>query len=211
MMERFTDRARKVMSLANQQAQAMNHKYVGAEHILLGLVKEGSGVAANVLKNMDVSLDKIRAEVERIVKPDDGFDRVVLGKLPLTPCSIKVVKRAVLEADALTHNYVGTEHLLIALLREREGVAVQVLAHLGVKPEAVVEEVLNLLGFPKPEAKIPYAGVVFKSQLTYELDDHQILLHFDKSTRDALLFYDWWLEEGQFGFRKWLDIKDEEK
>jgi len=144
MYERFTDRARKVMQLANQEAQRFNHEYVGTEHVLLGLVKEGSGVAANVLKNLDVDLRKIRVEVEKIVQ--SGPDMVTMGKLPQTPRAKKVIEYAIEEARNLNHNYVGTEHLLLGLLREQEGVAAQVLMNLNLKLEEVREEVLNLLG-----------------------------------------------------------------
>jgi ATP-dependent Clp protease ATP-binding subunit ClpC len=152
MYERFTDRARKVMQLANQEAQRFNHEYIGTEHILLGLVKEGSGVAANVLKNLDVDLRKIRLEVEKIVQTGPGGDQVVLGKLPHTPRAKKVIEYSVEEARNLNHNYVGTEHLLLGLLREQEGVAAQVLMNLGLKLEDVREEVLNLLGHNMPES-----------------------------------------------------------
>src|SRR5437879_4880340 len=144
MYERFTDRARKVMQLANQEAQRFNHEYVGTEHVLLGLVKEGSGVAANVLKNLDVDLRKIRIEVEKLVQ--SGPDMVTMGKLPHTPRAKKVIEYAMEEARNLNHNYVGTEHVLLGLLREQEGVAAQVLMNLGLKLEDVREEVLNLLG-----------------------------------------------------------------
>ncbi len=144
MFERFTDRARKVMALANQEAQRFNHEYIGTEHILLGLVKEGSGVGANVLKNLDVDLRKVRLEVEKLVK--SGPDMVTMGKLPQTPRAKKVIEYAIEEARSLNHNYVGTEHLLLGLLREHEGVAAQVLMNLGLKLEEVREEVLNLLG-----------------------------------------------------------------
>ena len=144
MYERFTDRAWKVMQLANQEAQRFNHEYIGTEHVLLGLVKEGSGVAANVLKNLDVDLRKIRLEVEKIVQ--SGPDMVTMGKLPQTPRAKKVIEYALEEAKNLNHNYVGTEHLLLGLLREQEGVAAQVLMNLGLKLEDVREEVLNLLG-----------------------------------------------------------------
>ncbi len=144
MYERFTDRARKVMQLANQEAQRFNHEYVGTEHVLLGLVKEGSGVAANVLKNLDVDLRKIRVEVEKIVQ--SGPDMVTMGKLPQTPRAKKVIEYAIEEARNLNHNNVGTEHLLLGLLREQEGVAAQVLMNLNLKLEEVREEVLNLLG-----------------------------------------------------------------
>src|SRR5213595_3207580 len=144
MYERFTDRARKVMQLANQEAQRFNHEYIGTEHILLGLVKEGSGVAANVLKNLDVDLRKIRLEVEKLVQ--SGPDMVTMGKLPQTPRAKKVIEYSMEEARNLGHNYVGTEHILLGLLREQEGVAAQVLMNLGLKLEDVREEVLNLLG-----------------------------------------------------------------
>src|SRR6266568_3922769 len=144
MYERFTDRARKVMQLANQEAQRFNHEYIGTEHILLGLVKEGTGVAANVLKNLDIDLRKIRLEVEKIVQA--GPDMVTMGKLPQTPRAKKVIEYSIEEARNLNHNYVGTEHLLLGLLREQEGVAAQVLMNLGLRLEDVREEVLNLLG-----------------------------------------------------------------
>ena len=144
MFERFTDRARKVMALANQEAQRFNHEYIGTEHILLGLVKEGSGVGANVLKNLDIDLRKVRLEVEKLVK--SGPDMVTMGKLPQTPRAKKVIEYAIEEARSLNHNYVGTEHLLLGLLRETDGVAAQVLMNLNLKLEEVREEVLNLLG-----------------------------------------------------------------
>src|ERR1700691_524388 len=144
MFERFTDRARKVMALANQEAQRFNHEYIGTEHILLGLVKEGSGVGANVLKNLDVDLRKVRLEVEKLVK--SGPDMVTMGKLPQTPRAKKVIEYAIEEARTLSHNYVGTEHLLLGLIREHDGVAAQVLRNLGLKLEEVREEVLNILG-----------------------------------------------------------------
>ena len=144
MFERFTDRARKVMALANQEAQRFNHEYIGTEHILLGLVKEGSGVGATVLKNLDVDIKKLRLEVEKLVK--SGPDMVTMGKLPQTPRAKKVIEYAIEEARALNHNYVGTEHILLGLLRESEGIAAQVLMNLGLKLENVRQEVLNLLG-----------------------------------------------------------------
>ncbi len=144
MFERLTDRARKVMALANQEAQRFNHEYIGTEHILLGLVKEASGVGANVLKNLGIDLRKVRLEVEKLVK--SGPEMVTMGKLPQTPRAKKVLEYAIEEARNLNHNYVGTEHLLLGLLREQDGVAAQVLVNLGLKLEEVREEVLNLLG-----------------------------------------------------------------
>ncbi|MSR43971.1 MAG: ATP-dependent Clp protease ATP-binding subunit [Phycisphaerales bacterium] len=144
MFERLTDRARKVMALANQEAQRFNHEYIGTEHILLGLVKEASGVGANVLKNLGIDLRKVRLEVEKLVK--SGPEMVTMGKLPQTPRAKKVLEYAIEEARNLNHNYVGTEHLLLGLLREQDGVAAQVLVNLSLKLEEVREEVLNLLG-----------------------------------------------------------------
>jgi ATP-dependent Clp protease ATP-binding subunit ClpC len=132
------------MALANQEAQRFNHDYIGTEHILLGLVKEGSGVGANVLKNLGVDLRKVRLEVEKLVK--SGPEMVTMGKLPQTPRAKRVIEYAIEEARNLNHNYVGTEHLLLGLLREQDGVAAQVLMNLGLKLEDVREEVLNLLG-----------------------------------------------------------------
>ena len=144
MFERFTDRARKVMALANQEAHRLNHPYIGTEHILLGLVNEGTGVGPNVLKNLEVDLSKVRVEVEKLVK--SGPDKVTLGKLPQTPRAKKAIECAIEEARNLNHNYVGTEHLLLGLLRERDGAAAQVLMDLSLKLEDVREEVLDLLG-----------------------------------------------------------------
>ncbi|MBE7465601.1 MAG: ATP-dependent Clp protease ATP-binding subunit [Planctomycetes bacterium] len=144
MFDRFTDRARKVMSLARQEAERLNHDYIGTEHILLGLVKEGSGVAASVLENLSVDLDKVRMEVEKLVKP--APDVVTMGQLPFTPRAKKVLEYAMDEARALDHNYVGTEHLLLGLLREQEGLAAQVLMNLSLKLEDVRNEVLEFLG-----------------------------------------------------------------
>ena len=132
------------MALANQEAQRFNQDYIGTEHILLGLVKEGSGVGATVLKNLDVDIKKLRLEVEKMVK--SGPDMVTMGKLPQTPRAKKVIEYAIEEARSLNHNYVGTEHILLGLLRESEGIAAQVLMNLGLKLEDVRQEVLNLLG-----------------------------------------------------------------
>jgi predicted AAA+ superfamily ATPase len=143
MFERFTDRARRVLKLANQEAQRFNHEYIGTEHILLGLVREGSGVVAKVLKNLDVDLQKVRQEVERLVQ--SGTEMVTMGELPYTPRAKKVIEYAIEEARNLNHNYVGTEHLLLGLLREEEGMAAQVLRNLGLRLGEVREEVLNLL------------------------------------------------------------------
>jgi ATP-dependent Clp protease ATP-binding subunit ClpC len=161
MYERFTDRARKVMQLANQEAQRFNHEYIGTEHLLLGLVKEGTGVAANVLNDLGFDLRIIRLEVEKIVQASP--DMVRMGKLPLTPRVKMVIEYAIEEARNLNHNYIGTEHLLLGLVREEGGVAAQVLMNLGLKLNDVRSEVLNLLGHDlRPEL----SGLQFQSPAT---------------------------------------------
>jgi len=159
MYERFTDRARKVMQLANQEAQRVGHEYIGTEHLLVGLVKEGSGVSGSVLRNLGVSLVQVRAELEKLVPPGVCSDQVVLGKLPHTPRTKKVVEWALHEARDLNHNYIGTEHLLLGLLREPEGAAARALAACGLTLEAARKEVVRVLASNQPEA-IPEAGPV---------------------------------------------------
>src|SRR5262245_51504891 len=171
MFERFTDRARKVMQLAGHEAQRFNHEYIGTEHIPLGLIKEGSGVGANVLNNLDVDLRKVRLEVENIVQTGPRGDQVVLGKLPHTPRAKKVIEYSVDEARSLNHNYVGTEHLLLGLLREEEGLAAQVLLNLGLKLDDVREEVLNLLGHNLPDDSQPHLKFAPGKSKTPALDD----------------------------------------
>lgn len=144
MLERFTDRARKVIQLATQEAHRLRHGYIGTEHLLLGLVKEGSGVAVNVLINLNVDIRQVRHEIEQIVESGEGA--TTMGNLPLTSRAKKVCEFAIEEAESLDHQFVGTEHLLLGLLREHEGVGAQVLGDLGVKLEQVREEVLVLLG-----------------------------------------------------------------
>ncbi|MGA0870265.1 MAG: Clp protease N-terminal domain-containing protein, partial [Planctomycetota bacterium] len=144
MFDRFTDRAKKVMSFARQEAQKFNHEYIGTEHILLGLVQEGSGVAANVLKNMNIDLEKVRHEVEKIVKT--GPSMVTMGQLPFTPRAKKVLELSMEEASQLNHNYIGTEHLLLGLIKENEGIAAQVLRNRGVQLDEVREEVREFRG-----------------------------------------------------------------
>jgi len=148
MFSRFTERARKVILLAKEEAKRFNHDYIGTEHILLGLVREGEGVAAAVLASFGLSPEKIRLEVEKLVQP--GPTTVISGDLPFTPKAKKVIELAMEEARALGHNYIGTEHLLLGLIREGEGVASQVLMNMGLELEKVREEVMNLLGSEVP-------------------------------------------------------------
>jgi len=144
MYERFTERVRKVMQLANREAQRFNHEYIDTEHILLGVVKEGSGIAATVLGNLGVDLRKIRLEVEKQL--ESSPEMVTMGKLPQTPRAKRVIEYSMEEARNLNHAHVGTEHILLGLLREQEGKAAQVLMNLGLEIEAVQKEVLNVIG-----------------------------------------------------------------
>ena len=145
MFDRFTERARKVMSFARLEAQRFHHDYVGTEHILLALVKEGTGVASVVLKKMGVELKEIRAEIEKVV--ERGPEPVPPNQqLPYTPRAKRVLELSLEEARGLSHHYIGTEHLLLGLLREQEGIAAQVLVNLGLKLEEVRDEIHNFLG-----------------------------------------------------------------
>jgi hypothetical protein len=141
MYEHFTSRARKAMQLANQEAHRMNHDHLGTEHILLGLVKEGSGVAASVLKDRRIDLPKIRVQIEKIVRT--GPDIATPGKLPPTPRAKNVIAFAIEEVRSLNQDHVGTEHILLGLLREKEGAAAQVLLNLGVNFDALRKRVLR--------------------------------------------------------------------
>ncbi|MFH1868503.1 MAG: ATP-dependent Clp protease ATP-binding subunit [Candidatus Omnitrophota bacterium] len=148
MFNRFTERARKVVILAKEEAKRFNHDYIGTEHLLLGLIKEGEGVAAAVLQNLGLSLDMIRLEVEKLVKP--GPATVISGDIPFTPKAKKVIEVAMDEARHLGHNYIGTEHLLLGLIREGEGIASQVLLNLGLDLARVRNEIMALLGSVTP-------------------------------------------------------------
>jgi len=149
MFNRFTERARKVVILAKEEARRFNHDYIGTEHILLGLIREGEGVAATVLQKMGVSLEKIRLEIEKLVQP--GPTTQIIGDIPFTPRAKKALELAAEEARSLGHNYIGTEHLLLGLIREGEGVASQVLLNLGLDLNTVRNEVMELLGSAVPE------------------------------------------------------------
>jgi len=142
MFEEFDQRARKVMALANQEAERLNHEYIGAEHILLGLVKEGSGRGVSLLRNFDVDVREVSLQVEKLL--NSGPKPVTMGKLPQKGRGKKVIEYATEEARNLKHYSVGTEHLLLGLLREHDGVAAQVLPNLKRRIEEVREEIRNL-------------------------------------------------------------------
>ena len=142
MFERFTDRARRVVILAREEARLLNHNYIGTEHILLGLIHEHEGVAAKALESLDISLESVRAQVEEIIGPGGKEPR---GHIPFTPRAKKVLELSLREALKLGHNYIGTEHILLGLLREGDGVAAQVLVKLGADLARVREQVIQLL------------------------------------------------------------------
>ncbi|MBI4598400.1 MAG: ATP-dependent Clp protease ATP-binding subunit [Candidatus Omnitrophica bacterium] len=160
MFNKFTERARKVILLAKEEAKRFNHDYIGTEHILLGLIREGEGVAAAVLQKLGLSPEKIRLEVEKLVQ--SGPSTMVSGDIPFTPKAKKVIELAMEEARSLGHNYIGTEHLLLGLIREGEGVASQVLMNLGLDLNRVRNEVITLLGSSAP-ATPSGAGVKTKT------------------------------------------------
>jgi ATP-dependent Clp protease ATP-binding subunit ClpC len=143
MLEKFTDRSRTVVALANEEAQRLNQEYVGTEHILLGLVREGDGVAAHILRCLNVDSQKIQDCIQRDFPQGEV---VLLADGQRTPGAKKVIEDSLEEAHKLGHHYVGTEHLLLALLRDRDSVAAQILLNLGLELAAVRKEVLCLLG-----------------------------------------------------------------
>jgi Clp amino terminal domain, pathogenicity island component len=142
MFERFTDRGRRVVVLAQEEARLLNHNYIGTEHILLGLIHEGEGVAARTLTALDISLEAVRAQVEEIVGQGQSAPT---GHIPFTPRAKKVLELSLREAMNLGHNYIGTEHILLGLIREGEGVAAQVLLKLGAGLDRVRQVVVQLL------------------------------------------------------------------
>jgi len=151
MFERFTDRARRVVVLAQEEARHLNHNYIGTEHILLGLIHEGEGVAAQALETLDISLEAVRGEVTEIV--GRGAEQPS-GHIPFTPRAKKVLELSLREALGLGHNYIGTEHILLGLIREGQGVAAQVLVKLGASHDRVRQAVIQLLaGFAGGQAE----------------------------------------------------------
>jgi ATP-dependent Clp protease ATP-binding subunit ClpC len=143
VFERFTDRARRVVVRAQEEARALNHDFIGTEHILLGLIDEGQGVAAKALESLGVSMEAVRQRVEDIVPPGQVEART--GHLPFTPRAKKVLELSLSEAKLLGHRYIGTEHVLLGLLREGEGVAAQILSGLGADLDGTRERVVQLL------------------------------------------------------------------
>ncbi len=163
--EKFTERARKVLSLAQEEAQRFQHNYIGTEHLLLGLVREGEGVAAKVLSSLGVDLNKVRSAVEFMI---GRGDRVVLGEIGLTPGAKKVIELAVDEAHRLNHHYIGTEHLLLGLVREDEGIGAKALHSLGVNLEKVHTHTIQMLsqaGAPHVVSRSSFSQPLFIQRL----------------------------------------------
>src|SRR5437870_5545942 len=143
LFERFTERARQVVVLAQDEARALKHNYIGTEHILLGLLREEEGLAARVLESLDITVEEVRAQVARIVGQGD---EVTTGQIPFTPRAKKVLELALREALSLGHNYVGTEHILLGLVRENEGVAARILLDFDADARTVQNAVVGALG-----------------------------------------------------------------
>ena len=142
MFERFTERARQVVVLAQEEARTLKHSYIGTEHILLGLLREGEGAAAQVLESLDITVERVRAQVVRIV---GSGEEVTSGQIPFTPRAKKVLELALREALSLGHNYIGTEHILLGLVRENEGVAARILLDFDADSEKIRNEVIRAL------------------------------------------------------------------
>ena len=155
MFERFTDRARRVVVLAQEEARMLNHNYIGTEHILLGLIHEGEGVAAKAMEGMGISLEAVRAQVEEIIGQGQ---QAPSGHIPFTPRAKKVLELSLREALQLGHNYIGTEHILLGLIREGEGVAAQVLVKLGADLNRVRQQVIQLLSGYQGKEAVPSNG-----------------------------------------------------
>ena len=155
MFEKFTDRARRVVVLAQEEARLLNHDYIGTEHLLLGLIHEGEGVAARALESLGISLEDVRRNVEEMIRRGQ---HELSGHIPFTPRAKKVLELSLRESQQLGHDYIGTEHILLGLIREGEGVAAQVLVKLGADLNRVRQQVLQLLGAHAREAGEGEAG-----------------------------------------------------
>jgi ATP-dependent Clp protease ATP-binding subunit ClpA len=171
MFERFTDRARRVVVLAQEEARMLDHNYIGTEHILLGLIHEGEGVAAKALESLEISLEAVRQQVEEII---GHGQQAQAGHIPFTPRAKKVLELSLREAIQLGHNYIGTEHILLGLIREGEGVAAQVLVRLGADLNRVRRQVIQLLHGArgeKPPQDIAYARIPVRGSRQASIDE----------------------------------------
>ena len=182
--DRFTERARKTLQFAQEEAQRFNHNYIGTEHILLGLVREGDGVAARVLNNLGIELNKVRSAVEFII---GRGGRVVMGEIGLTPRAKRSIELAVDEARRLNHHYIGTEHLLLGVIREGEGIAAGVMESLGVSLERVRSKVIEVLHSPEdyPVNVLPASEQIRRQEPAIEI--LRTLFDYSIWARDQLL------------------------
>ena len=151
MFERFTERARQVVVLAQDEARTLKHNYIGTEHILLGLLREEEGLAARVLDSLDITVEEVRAQVARII--GQGNEDVTAGQIPFTPRAKKVLELALREALSLGHNHIGTEHILLGLVRENEGVAARILLDFDADAEKIRNEIIPMLSGPGRTAR----------------------------------------------------------
>src|SRR5688572_18097757 len=184
MFERFTDRARRVVVLAQEEARMLNHNYIGTEHILLGLIHEGEGVAAKALESLGISLDGVRQQVEEIIGQGQ---QAPSGHIPFTPRAKKVLELSLREALQLGHNHIGTEHILLGLIREGEGVAAQVLVKLGADLNRVRQQVIQLLSGSPTTAAGAGAGVPGEAAAPTSLVLDQFGRNLTQSARDGAL------------------------
>src|SRR5918999_367722 len=150
MFERFTERARQVVVLAQEEARTLKHNYIGTEHILLGLLREEEGLAARVLESLDITVERVRAQVVRIV---GSGEEVTSGQIPFTPRAKKVLELALREALSLGHNYIGTEHILLGIVRENEGNARRILSAASLDAEQIRNEIIRCLNGPARRAR----------------------------------------------------------
>jgi ATP-dependent Clp protease ATP-binding subunit ClpC len=152
MFERFTERARQVVVLAQDEARLLKHNYIGTEHLLLGLLREEEGIAARVLESLDITLEEVRAQVARVIGEGEG---VTTGQIPFTPRAKKVLELSLREGLALGHDYIGTEHILLGLVRENEGVAARIMLDFDADAEKIRREIIRMLSSPGRGATEP--------------------------------------------------------
>ena len=177
MFERFTERARQVVVLAQDEARALKHNYIGTEHILLGLLREEEGLAARVLESLDITVEEVRAQVARIVGQGD---EVTTGQIPFTPRAKKVLELALREALSLGHNYIGTEHILLGLVRENEGVAARILLDFDADAEKIRDEIIRMLSGKPPRERprrVPWEYMVVAVGDAASLSGEALAMH----------------------------------
>jgi ATP-dependent Clp protease ATP-binding subunit ClpC len=183
VFERFTERARQVVLLAEGEARILKHDYIGTEHILLGLLREEEGVAARVLESLHITVKRVRAQVVRIVS---SGEEVTSGQISFTPLAKKALELALREALSLDHNYIGTEHILLGLVRVDEGVAARILLDFDADSEKIRNEVIRMLSGPSPRGStvLPEPGELSDEELEEIIDKLTAELHRRRGHRD---------------------------